>query len=1557
MNQSAGTTTHAKTDDSHTQSPPFPTPEEPSSELDVFVFPASFAQERLWFFEQWEPGAYNVELTTIPQGQLDLEALEKAIQEVARRHEILRTTFAMVDSQLCQLISSQSVVHFSRIDLCMFSDEEQYAKVNAIIKSESKHIFDLRHGPLLRVSIIKVLKDTHVIHFNMHHIISDAWSIEVLMSEIRTLYVAYSSGQPSPLPELPIQYADYAVWQKKCFQDGKLDAHLDYWKHQLRDVPILQLPFDYPRPAIQSFHGSKRHITIPPHLHTSLNALSRQAGVTLFMTLLAAFQTLLHRYSSQESIAVGTPIAGRDGSKLELLIGCFLNTLVLRTSFDGNPSFWNLLKRVQEVALSAYEYQDIPFEKLVEMLQPDRELSHHPLFQVMFALENVPRHNAGLSDAQLTPLSETEQATLYLGEEAYSNHTAQKHSALFKNETAVFDIDMSLYEREDKLFGEIEYNTSIFDPSTIDQLHDHFLTLLQQIVRDPMQRVDTIPLLSREEQNQYLEKWNSASFPISKLQTGSFLAGFLEQVRACPTALAVSDEQHQLTYADLFQQAYSVARYLRVQGVVQEQLVGLYTTRSVSWAAGLLGILFTGGAYLPLDPRYPDTRIQQFIKQSKCHLLLTSYEHEDHLVRLCEGMGEAGGTPPRIVRLEDAPKDAGEHFARCEDLLEPQGQQLAYVIYTSGSTGIPKGAMVEHSGMLNHLYSKVEALHLGEKDVVAQTASACFDISIWQVLAPLLTGGSVRIYADETVWNVQELFEQVVRDGVSILEVVPSWLRGLLDLDLPAPEQDDVRLGQLRWLITTGEALPRDLCLQWLKRYQHVPIMNAYGPTECSDDVTHHIISNENNEKAYRGLLPIGSALPGLRTYVLNEQMQIQPVGVAGEIYIGGIGVGRGYLGEADKTAEVFVPDPWGVEPGGRLYRTGDMGRYRSDGVILFNERKDEQIKLRGYRIELAEIEQAMQKLPGVKECRVMKRTERTNDGERLVAYVIRGEGYEDSGRLLKSMKEELPDYMLPSAIVAVEEWPLLLNGKLDKERLPDPQEEEGLIKKEVYVAPRDEIEKKLALIWSNLLGVQQVGIYDDFFALGGYSLLTIQLARHIHAQFGRRISLTTIFRERTIAAIAQMLQQHEYEDSSRTLQKEQTPKAVNLPEDAILDSSMTPGELCVKHHRTTCEHVLLTGATGFLGTFLLAELLRKTSMHIHCLIRATTEAEGQKKLQQKLEEANIWQTEWEMRIYPIIGDLGQPQLGLSSHHFSELARRIDRIYHNGAYVNMMYPYEALRPANVLGTKEIIRLAMTYQLKPVHYISTLNVLGQKEEAHTQYLDEHVVIDDCWQYLQGGYAQSKWVAEKLVRTAHARGLPVVIYRPGMITGFPQSRAHYEDDTFYRFLEGCIELGKAPLSNRSVTLQTTSVDYVSRAIVALSQQETSFGETFHFSNVSQVALNTIVQWLNTFGYVIQLVEYQDWYKEVIRLPEISERESMKDATLLDLLSRLPKPDLVRHDTGEEQTPSVVFGSEFTQAALAKLSIWYAEVDEGLFHTYLASLLQTGQLPFPEKEQLSS
>ncbi len=1533
----------SKSEDSLTPSPTCLTSdEELPSDQEVFVFPASFTQERLWFFEQWEPGAYNVGLTTIPQGEIDLEAMKRTLQEIGRRHESLRTTFSMVDSQLYQLISSQPGIHFAYIDLCMFTRDVQRTKVDAIVRDEARHLFDLSRDPLLRVSVIKVRQERHVIHFNMHHIISDGWSIEVLMREISTIYVAYTSGQPSPLPELPLQYADYAVWQKKRFQDGELNPHLNYWKQQLRELPVLQLPFDRPRPAIQTFHGSKRHITIPPHIHTALNALSQQAGVTLFMTLLAAFQTLLYRYSSQQSIAVGTPIAGRDESKLELLIGCFLNVLVLRTSFADNPSFWDLLKRVRDVALDAYEYQDIPFEKLVEALQPERELSHHPLFQVMFALENLP-HTTKLANARLTPLSDAEQAELFLGD-AYSNHTAEKHSELFKNETAIYDMHLSLYERKDKLFGEIEYNTHLFDPSTIDRMHDHFLALLQSLVKAPTQRVDSIPLLSPEELKRYLE--TPASLPDTSARASSFLAGFLEQVHTRPAALAVSDEQHQLTYAELLQQAHAVARYLHMQPATQEQLVGLYTVRSVSWVAGLLGILFAGCTYLPLDPRYPALRIQQFVQQSACHLLLTSHDQQEQVEQLCEGIDKAGGMPPQILYLETACESVQDHFDEYENLIEPQEQQLAYILYTSGSTGTPKGAMIEHRGMLNHLYSKIEALCLSEKDVVAQTASACFDISIWQVLAPLLIGANVRIYADTVVWNAQELCEQIGRDDVTILEIVPSWLGGMLDLDLPIQPQNSARLGKLRWLMTTGETLQRDLCQQWLRRYPQVPIMNAYGPTECSDDVTHYVISNERKEQDDESSLPIGTALPGLCVYVLNEQMQIQPIGVNGEIYIGGSGVGRGYLEEAEKTAALFVPDPWGVQPGSRLYRTGDTGRYRNDGVILFDGRKDEQIKLRGYRIELGEIEQTLQKLPGVKECRVMKRLEKARAGERLVAYMISDDRYEDSGTLLKSMKEKLPDYMLPSAIVVVKEWPLLPNGKLAKEQLPDPQEKDGLSRKKASVAPRDETEKKLAMIWSGLLNIQQVDVYDDFFLLGGYSLLTIQMARQIKIHFGKPISLTTIFREPTIAAIACFLQPQS-EDTSQAARKEPDQEGVSLLDDAVLDSSISPEAGSAKRCGNAYKDALLTGATGFLGTFLLAELLRQTSMHVHCLVRDSSESGGRQKLQQKLAEAHLWQPEWSLRIHPLTGDLAQPRLGLSSQDFQALAQKIDIIYHNGAYVNMLYPYDVLKPANVLGTREVIRLAMTHQLKPVHYVSTLNVLGDKNEEQPRYNDEHTSIDDCWHYLHSGYAQSKWVAEKLVQTARARGLPVVIYRPGTITGFPQRNALYEDDNLAKLIRGCIELGQAPVSNRKATLQMTPVDCVSHAMVALSRQDTSHGETFHFNNTPQVEVNDIIQWLNTFGYPVQPVEYQVWYKEAVRF---SERENTKSTTLVDLLPQFPKPEQVKHGTNKERTPSVEFDTGFTRTALAELSIRYPEVDESLFHTYLASLVQSGKLPSP-------
>ena len=1495
-------------------------------EEEVYALPASFAQQRLWFLEQWEPGVYNMSMAAGLTGNLNIPAMERAFQEIIRRHEMLRTTFKMVNGQLFQVIAPSSPFRIELIDLSSFPEDIRIMKMRRRIKEDMHHPYDLLRGPLLRVTMLKVGEQKHAMLIAMHHIISDGWSLEVLYNELTALYTAYVNGEPSPLPELPIQYADYAIWQQNLLQGEVLEEQLSYWREQLTDLPVLQLPVDHPRPPIQTFRGAVRTLIVPTPLTSALNSLCRKAGATLFMLLLGAFQTLLFRSTDQSIIPVGVPIAGRTDTRLEPLIGCFINTLVMRADFTGNPTFLQLLERIRDFALGAYEHQDIPFEKLVETLQPGRDLSANPLTQVMFALQNVPRGETRLPGLTLTPLSTVEEAMLStMGGQV---QTAEpKHRVMVENKTAMFDLDLTIWERDDYLFGEIKYNTDLFDPETIDRLHDHFLTLLASIAANPQMRVSDLSLLTEAEKRQLSEGWN----PTREVELPSrhFLQAFTDQVERTPEALAVSDERIQLNYRELNAQADRLARHLLARGLQAEQLVGVYTERSVPWAVTVLALFKAGGVYLPLDPRHPAHRVFSLLEQSNCQMLLTTSDLAPDLSVHLEGR------QIQVYLLEDLL--AQEPDQRCQ---EPArfARQLAYVIYTSGSTGKPKGAMVEQRGMLNHLYAKIAALGLSEQDIVAQTASQSFDISVWQLLAAWLVGGQTRIYADEVVAEPQRLIEAIEQDGVSILEVVPSWLHTMLDL------QDDTgnraALKRLRWLIPTGEALASDLCIRWLQRYPHIPLLNAYGPTECSDDVTHQVISDQELD----GTVPIGKALPNLRVYILDRQMQLQPIGVRGEIYVGGVGVGRGYLGNASRTAEIFVPDPWDTQGGARLYRTGDLGYYRADGSIEFAGRVDQQVKLRGSRIELGEIEQALRRQPGVKESAVAVRNPAPGR-QQLVGYVVGQSNmllaYDE---ILSGLREELPEYMVPSALLQLDALPLTPNGKLDRLALPEVGETAAI--EAEYTAPRNSLEEQLAAIWSELLELPRISIFDDFFAIGGHSLLAVRLVTRIEQIFGKRLPLAALFQHRTIAALAEALRRH-IVASPWSLNAEGPARAVDLLAEATLDME-TCREIWASRPALEPARILLTGATGFVGTFLLAELLSQTRADIYCLVRASSQAEGERKIQRALEEASLWQPEQLARIKVLPGDLAQPRLGLSEAVFAALAEDVDVIYHNGAAVNMVYPYEELKAPNVEGTREVIRLAAMRKIKTLHYVSTLSVLPHKGETRVQYVREQAQIDEYHEYVRGGYAQSKWVAEKLVTIARSRGLPVVIYRPGRITGHSQSGMWRSDDSISLVIRGCIQLGMSPILSRDEKLELLPVDYVCRAIVALSQRKTSQGQAFHLYNSATPAANDVITWVTDFGYALQPVEYSIWL-EALKHAVASGQEN----ALAPFLELLPKAESVRLSTA--QPPVVIPETRNTQAALSRLGISCPPADSRLLHTYLRYMVRSHLLKAPQPDNV--
>lgn len=916
--------------------------------------PLSFAQQQMWFLYQIEQKnpAYHMFLAARLKGQLQVELLTRSLSEILSRHEVLRTTFPDINGQPTQIILPSMSLPLPIIDLQELTADQQGSEIKRLALEEELSPFDLTKGPMLRSKLLKLAEKEHVWFLTMHHIVGDGWSIGVLIHELSMLYQAYAQSQPSPLPPLAFQYADFSLWQHQWVQTQVRENQLSYWRQQLEAAPpMLELPTDYLRPAIQTFRGARHPLNFSPSLTEKLNCLSREEGVTLFMTLLSALKVLLHRYTRQEDIVVGTPIANRDQTGLEPLIGLFLNTVVLRTDLSGMPSFRTLLHRVREVALDAYAHRDLPFELVVESLRPSRSSQHTPLFQVLFILQNTPVVTIQLPGLTLEPLTIDTHAT-----------------------TA--DLTISLAET-DGLVGSLEYNVGLFKPATIARMAEHFRVLLEDIVANPDKPINRLCFMPVREQEQIVHLWNQSRFDYSAHLC--FHQIFEQQARDTPERTAVVCEGVRLTYQGLNCLANRLAHLLSAQGVGPEVVVTLLAERSHHFLATILAIFKTGGVYLPLDPHFPAPRIQHILAQSRTPLVVVE---RPFIATLESALTGLSNNTPRILVLEDLLSQAAS-----EDNLPTHitPENLAYVIFTSGSTGKPKGAMVEQRGMLNHLFAKVKDLALTENDRVAQNATQSFDISVWQFLVALLLGGEVHVLKDSIALDPIGLLTYVAQEKITILELVPSLLQSMLG-EVKRKSSSQPNLSALRWLIPTGEALPPDMARQWLDCYPTIPMLNAYGPTECSDDVTHYPVLQPPDSEVVN--MPIGRPVANMQLYILDTQLQPVPVGVIGELYVGGIGVGRGYLWDPGRTAQIFVPHPYGQNSGGRLYRTGDLARYLPDGNIEFLGRVDYQVKVRGFRIELGEVEAAIRQYDSVYDVVVLAR-EDTPGEKYLAAYVV----------------------------------------------------------------------------------------------------------------------------------------------------------------------------------------------------------------------------------------------------------------------------------------------------------------------------------------------------------------------------------------------------------------------------------------------------------------------------------------------------------------------------------------------------------------------------------------
>ena len=1079
------------------------------------AFPLSYAQQRLWFLDQLAPGNtfYNVFgniRLTVP---INVEVLERTFNEVVRRHEALRTTFSVIDSEPVQLIADELKLPLPVIDLRHLPANERESEALRLATEEAQRPFDLSQGPLVRTTLLKLSEREHILLLTMHHIISDGWSMGVFSEELMQLYTAFALGRPSPLKELAIQYADFAVWQREWLQGSVLDEQLQYWKQQLADLPVLQLPTDRVRPPVQSYRGAHHWLKLSPEVCEGLRSLSQREGATLFMTLLAAFKVLLWRYTGQGEIVVGSYIAGRNRAEIESLIGFFVNTLVLRTEIKGEESFRQLLGRVREVAMGAYAHQDLPFEMLVEELQPDRDLSRNPLFQVTFQLLNTPSMK--------------------------QHSTAEDESALGVHVgTTAFDISVDLRETPSGIEGLIGYNTDLFDGSTIERMAGHYQHLLTAILAHTEASLWSLPLVSNEEAGQLLMQWDRTEYPSDVCLHELFT----EQVARTPTAVALVHGEEQVTYEQLDKRTNQLARYLRTLGVCEESLVGICMPRSVEMVVGLLGVLKAGGAYVPLDPSYPREWRQLMIDDAGLKVILT---HE--AVR--DALADCGA---RVVCV-DSEQEQITRELEPEVECEITADNLAYVIYTSGSTGIPKGVLGLHRGALNRFHWMWKTYPFAANEVCCQKTAVSFVDSVWECLGPLLQGVPTFIVTDDVLKDTVRLVEALSSRQVTRIVLVPSLLRALLDTNIDLHDQ----LPRLRYWIVSGEAFPLELFNRFRERVPQGLLLNLYGSSEVAADATWY----DTRAKLSPSCVPIGRPIANTRAYVVDAQLQPVPIGVPGELLIGGDGLARGYLHRPALTAEKFIPDSFSALAGARLYRTGDLVRYLADGDIEFLGRIDQQVKIRGFRVELGEIEAVLSAHALVKEAVVVAQGATAAGGERLLAYVVRREGAEalalSPGELRSHLGGKLPEYMLPSLYLFLEVLPLLPNGKVNRRALPAPDLQRAQME-EAYLGPRTPVEEVLAGIWAEVLGIDQVGVHDNFFTqLGGHSLLATQLISRVRNTFHIELPLQRLFESPTVAGLAYWIETLKDSDKVREAPITRVPRGqrrVKLSSQGVLE-------------------------------------------------------------------------------------------------------------------------------------------------------------------------------------------------------------------------------------------------------------------------------------------------------------------------------------------------------------------------------------------------------------------
>jgi amino acid adenylation domain-containing protein/thioester reductase-like protein len=1463
-------------------------------ELGTFRLTAD--QQAMWFLDELMPEGitFNVSGAVKIRGDFEVKSMEQALKASMDRHTMLRTTFSIEDGEPVQTVHERLDIPFAVVDASRMTSEALQLRLTW----DAYRDFDLANEPAWRLVIYEINADERLALVAMQHTITDFWSMTVFAAEVMEAYAAFAAGETWTPEPLDIKYSDFVAWETQMLSAAEGLELQHYWVDKLAGpIPELELPKDLPRPPIQTYNGASVSARLAPSISSKVADLAAASSVTEYIVLLSAFKTLLARFTGLDDLVVGSAMSGRNHPELEPLIGYFVNPVALRTDLSGEPAFSEVMARVQTTVLEAFDHQDFPPARIADHIELVRDPSKPPVFSTTFIYQK----------AQFEAISDLNTVALGLDGATLNMSGLTVESAGLVGTPSQFDLTLMMADTSKGLAANFIYNPDLFNEETIARWAGHYETLLESLTAAPHRSIWEHGLVP-EVERLALAEFNHTSQDYPDTETLQSL--FETQVEQTPDQTALVFGKDELTYADFNSRANRLAHHLIAQGVGPEQAVGLLLDRSFEMLVGMYAIIKAGGAYLPLDPDYPAERLDGMIADAQVNVILTTERREAQAAGLA--------ADAQVLTIDQAELPWSDLSAENPG-ARAAPDTLAYIIFTSGSTGRPKGVMNEHAGIVNRLIWMQEAFDLQTGERVLQKTPFSFDVSVWEFFWPLQVGAALVIAEPDGHKDPDYLIQTIQAEEISTIHFVPSMLQAFLQ------NPDASSATALKRVICSGEALPYDLQERF---FESLPaeLHNLYGPTEAAVDVSHWVCRPDA-----RQIVPIGHAIANTRLYVLDAHGNELATGIPGELFIGGVQVARGYSNRPGLTAERFIPDPF--DPGHRLYRTGDLVKRLDDGSIEFLGRVDFQIKIRGFRVELGEIEAVLLNYPGVREAVVVSHG--TGDQQQIAAYHTETSSDEpcEVGALRTHLRDKLPEYMVPSQFISLGELPLLSNGKVNRAALPDPEKGRSL-ETAAYVAPRSALEERLAQICAEVLDTDRVGMYDHFFDMGGNSLQATRLL-YLARDFSKQpIPLRGIFEDPTISGLATLIEGLE---SGLISPEGGQGLAPLVTEDQLRADIELPTAFSVPARAADFEnqvinpdHVLLTGATGFLGAYLLAELLAHTNATIHCIVRAKSPELGLERIQTNYSAYPLDVEINPERLVIYVGDLSSERLGLTNDDFDDLAGKLDVIYHNGAAVNFVAGYEQLKPANVGGAKTLLTLATQSKQKPLHFVSTLGQFNTNVEDDGQPISE-IGYPDYLGVPLSGYTQTKWVADRILGLAQEVEAAVNIYRPGIIAGDSGNGAWNHADMVAGLTAASVASGQLP--ELALAVDFAPVDYVAKAIVHMSLQPELIGTSFHLSNPKPLSYTELIAWFQEIGFPVEIVSFERW------------RQGLKAIAGQDVDGLWSMYLPLIEEIAEAQVFLPAISTERTRAALTGTQIICPPVDPKLLMTYLSYFAQTG------------